>query len=223
MKQVMRMFVLIVIGAFCLWIVPVTQVHAVGDQTVTGLPPNTAVTITLPDGTPVEEETDDDGNLVYPFPKGDSKIAWDGGSKVVSTAGGASAGVIAGGITAGVIGAGVIIGATDSDSNNNNSGNVPSGSVLALRIDNSNTASDLSPLALGNTIPLACMTGEILQGPDVCTVSDCSIPQGTSNNHVHGTIVITASPGGSSVDSDMGGCGHGCIVSTSSPTVTCTP
>ena len=234
MQQVTRMFVLIVIGAFCLCIVPVTQVQAVGNQTITGLPPNTVVTITFPDGTTAGDDegeddegeesvlmTDENGTLIYPFPKGESTISWDGGSQVVNTPGWSTpkkAGVIGGSI-AGAVAVGVVVDNNSSD-NNNNPGTAPPGSVLALSIGHPITASVLN-LNLNDTIPLSCMTGEALQGPDNCTISQCSTPPGNSNNHVHGNITVPALSASAS-EPDMNGCGHGCLVTTSNPTVICT-
>ena len=213
MPRITRMFVLIMIGAFCLWSLPVTQVQAVvGEQTITGLPPNTVVSIKLPDGTTVEGEetkTDDDGKLVYLFPKGKSTITWDGGSKVVN-AGWSTAKT--GGVAAGsVLGAAALVAAADSDSNNNPG----TGAVRALSVS-ADTAMQLG-ISAGDTIPLTCITGT----PDVVPafLPDCAC------EHVHdmmGSIIVAVL--GSSASEPMPAsllCGHGCVIVISNPTHPC--
>lgn len=70
---------------------------------------NTKVTIVFPDGTEVEEETDDDGMLIYDFPDdGDYTINYPGGQTTVNVSGGiatwvwVAAGVATAGAAAGI-------------------------------------------------------------------------------------------------------------------------
>jgi len=205
MRNVTRMLVLVATVALLLVSTPMIEA-VVGEKTITGLPPNTSITIALPDGTSVTEETDDDGKLIYLFPKGKSTLTWAGGSKVVK-AGWTAAKI--GGVTAGgIAGATAIVVAADDDSNPSGSG---SGSVQALSVDNSNTASTLG-LGIGYTIPLTCLTNN----PSGITSSE----SGCSCDHIHGNLnvpVLSASV----ADTDSAGCGHGCVVMTSMPNVTC--
>ena len=88
---------------------------------------NTKVTITFPNGDTVEEETDDDGTLIYDFPEdGDYTIDYPGGSMAVSVSGGIPTWVwVAGGVAA----AGVTYAIVDDDDNPppSSSGNGSSG------------------------------------------------------------------------------------------------
>lgn len=204
MRNVTRMFVLIAVGALLLVSTPHTDA-VVGEKTITGLPPNTTVTIALPDGTTVEEETDDDGKLVYLFPKGKSTITWAGGSKVVKAGwtAGKTTGVTIGGI------AGAVAVATALDDSSSTTGS--SGSVQALSVDNVSSASQLG-LNVGDTIPLTCLTNS----PPGTSPSDA----GCSCDHIHGSLTVPSQKTSAS-DFDPSGCGHGCVVTTSSPTVTC--
>ena len=91
MRYAKIFLVFVLMGTFFLWSVPVTQVQAVvKNTTITGLPPNTMITIELPDGTtdPEKQKTDDKGELVYLFPDGKSTLTWAGGSKVVNISSG---------------------------------------------------------------------------------------------------------------------------------------
>jgi hypothetical protein len=205
MRNVTRMLVLV--AAVALLLVSTPNVDAVvGEKTVKGLPPNTSITIELPDGTKVEEETDDDGKLVYLFPKGKSTLTWAGGSKVVKA--GWTAGKTAGVTAGGIVGAVAIATALDDDDSPPVSGSSP---VQALSVDNSNSASALG-LNIGDTIPLTCLTNT----PSGITPSEA----GCSCDHIHGNVNVP-SQSTSASDTDPLGCGHGCVVTTSSPTVTC--
>ncbi len=77
---------------------------------------NTKVTIVFPNGTEVEEETDDDGMLIFDFPSdGDYSINYPGGQMGVTVTQGAGKGKwIVGGAAA--VGAGLVIAASGSDS-----------------------------------------------------------------------------------------------------------
>jgi len=205
MRNATRMLVLVATVALLLVSTPMIEA-VVGEKTITGLPPNTSITIALPDGTTVTEETDDDGKLIYLFPKGKSTLTWAGGSKVVK-AGWTAAKI--GGVTAGgIAGATAIVVAADDDSNPSGSG---SGQVQALSVDNSNSASQLG-LSPGSTIPLTCLTNN----PPGITPSESSCPC----DHIHGNLNVP-SQSTSASDPDPLGCGHGCVVTTSNPTVTC--
>lgn len=85
---------------------------------------NTKVTIVFPDGTEVEEETDDDGILVYDFPgDGEYTVNYPGGQMAVSVGGGSNTWKwVAGGVAA----AGLVWVIADDDSDNNSPSNSPS-------------------------------------------------------------------------------------------------
>ena len=91
---------------------------------------NTKVTIVFPDGTEVEEETDDDGMLIYDFPgDGDYTVNYPGGQMAVSVAGGIPTWVwVAGGVAAAGTAWGIYE-VVDDDSDNPSSGS--SGGTLA--------------------------------------------------------------------------------------------
>ena len=76
---------------------------------------NTKVTIVFPDGSEVEEETDDDGMLIYDFPEdGDYVINYPDGSMTVAVSGGIPVWVwVAGGVAA----AGITYAIVDDDDN----------------------------------------------------------------------------------------------------------
>ena len=81
---------------------------------------NTKVTIVFPDGSEVEEETDDDGMLIYNFPDdGEYVIRHPEGSMMVSVGGGVPSVVWAGAFVAGAAAAVLLL---DEDSSSSSSG-----------------------------------------------------------------------------------------------------
>ena len=91
---------------------------------------NTKVTITFPNGDTVEEETDDDGTLIYDFPEdGDYTIDYPGGSMAVSVSGGIPTWVwVAGGVAAAGITYAIVDDDDDSSSSSGDSSSGGSGS-----------------------------------------------------------------------------------------------
>lgn len=89
---------------------------------------NTKVTIVFPDGTEVEEETDDRGMLIYDFPgDGDYMVNFPGGQIAVNVSGGISTWQwVAGGAVAAAMVTAVVV-ANDSGSNNTGSSGGSSG------------------------------------------------------------------------------------------------
>lgn len=235
MKDVMKILVFMLIGTFFLWSVPVQQVQAVvKDRTITGLPPNTMITITLPDGATEEKETDDKGALVFPFPKGKSHLTWDGGSQVVKIPGfwtpttmGAAAIV--------VVGAGVAIANSGGDGGRSSGGgdSVPSiidipGSYTGtgtraqdtcgggrypstMNISNTMTTSDSQVTVHSN----ADVTGTYCQdtgnfsGSAVFTLNGNPIEEEYDGKFKNGSIVFT----GTLTYTDLDGPTAGCTVS----------
>ncbi len=197
MRNVARLLVLVA-GVVLILVSTPPSDAVVGEKTVTGLPPNTTITIELPDGTKVEEETDDDGKLVYLFPKGKSTLTWAGGSKVVKA--GWTAGKIGGVTAGGIAGATAVAVAADDDDNPPASSGGP---VQVLSVDNSNTASQLG-VSPGSTIEMACITNN----PPGITPPE----MGCTCDHLHGNLNVSAAMvSGSAGDSDPSGCGHGCV------------
>ena len=122
---------------------------------------NTKVTIVFPDGTEVEEETDDDGMLYYDFPEdGNYTVKYPGGQMAVNVkAGGLTTGqwVGAGLATATIIGVGVVAsdsGTSSSDSSSSSSDPGGSGgastSEEACRGGTSNSISGLTTSVVSN-------------------------------------------------------------------------
>jgi len=83
-------------------------------------------------------------------------------------------------------------------------------SVEALSVDNPNTAADLG-VPVGTTIQLTCIAAS---PPSQGHILSCSCL------HQHGAISV-AILAATSGDTDQFDCGHGCIITTSSPDVTC--
>ena len=86
-------------------------------------------------------------------------------------------------------------------------------SVDALSVDNANTAASLG-VSVGTTIPLTCLTN----APPGTSQGHLGV--GCSCGHLHGQLNVPVL-GTSAGDSDMFICGHGCVIQTSSPDVTC--
>lgn len=92
----------------------VTVVNADGEPLA-----NQTVTIVFPDGTEQEEETDDDGILIYDFPEdGDYVVKYEGGEMAVAVSGGIPTWAwVTGGVVGGaaVIAGGIAIADDDDD------------------------------------------------------------------------------------------------------------
>jgi len=90
---------------------------------------NTKVTIVFPDGTEVDEETDDRGMLIYDFPgDGDYMVNFPGGQIAVNVSGGISTWQwVAGGAVAAAMVTAVVVANNNSSSNNNGSSGGSSG------------------------------------------------------------------------------------------------
>ncbi|MGI9342051.1 MAG: hypothetical protein ACR2QV_04335 [Gammaproteobacteria bacterium] len=99
---------------------------------------NTKVTIVFPDGTEVDEETDDDGMLYYDFPKdGEYTVRYPGGQMAVNVGGGGGGGLStgqmigAGAAAVAIIGIGVVAsdsGRKSESSSSSSSSSDPGGS-----------------------------------------------------------------------------------------------
>jgi len=85
--------------------------------------------------------------------------------------------------------------------------------VPALSVDNANTAASLG-VSVGTTIALSCLTNT---PPGT---SEGHLFVGCSCGHLHGDLNVPVL-GTSAGDTDQFICGHGCVVSTPSPDVTC--
>jgi len=94
--------------------------------------PNTKVTIVFPDGTEVEEETDDDGMLYYNFPDdGEYVVKYPGGQMAVNvsgTGGGLSTGQMVGAGAAAIAIIGIGVAASDSGAKSSDSSSSSSSS-----------------------------------------------------------------------------------------------
>ena len=87
-------------------------------------------------------------------------------------------------------------------------------SVRAVSVDNPDTAADLG-ISVGTTIELTCVGGGTTT---LAHVSGCGC------DHLHGAISVPALAATAADRPDPifpGNCGHGCIISTSDPDVTC--
>ena len=89
---------------------------------------NTKVTIVFPDGTEVDEETDDDGMLYYDFPQdGEYTVRYPGGEMAVNVGGGGGGGMStgkmigAGAAAIAIIGIGVVASDSGRDSDSSSS------------------------------------------------------------------------------------------------------